>query len=107
MKAVGYILVCSKCHRLGLRPELVTKSTNAWTRTFDFAGGFIGWKPYEPPSPGSEDDCLDFMWRALKGGASDVEAWREWNRYLKALAIQSDEGRVAEIIAIQDRSVKS
>ena len=55
-KAVGYILVCSACERRGLRPELVTKSSITWTHEINLLGGFTGWKPYEPPSPGSRDD---------------------------------------------------
>jgi hypothetical protein len=107
MMTAGYILVCSACERRGLRPELVTKSSITWTYEFNLAGGFTGWKPYEPPSPGSRDDRDAFMFRALKDGVSDAEARREWNRYRRELANQSDDRPFAEIVALHDRSVTS
>lgn len=106
-KAVGYILVCSACERRGLRPELVTKSHIRWTHEFNLAGGFTGWRPYEPPTPGSRDDRDEFMFRALNDGASDVEALREWNRYTSGLVNRHDDRPFAEIIVLHDRSAKS
>lgn len=107
MKTAGYILVCSGCERRGHRPELVTKSSITWTYEFNLAGGFTGWKPYEPPTPRSRDDRDEFMFRAWKDGVSDAEARREWNRYRKELANLCDDRPFAEIIALHDRSATS
>ncbi len=106
-RAAGYLLVCSVCERRGLRPELATKSNFMWTHELNLAGGFAGWKPYVPPSPGSLDDRAEFTFRAFKEGVSDAEARREWNRYKRELANQSDDQPSAEIIALHVRSVTS
>ena len=105
--SVGYILVCSACGRRGLRPELVTKSSVTWTYQFNLAGAFTGWKPYEPPLPGSRDDRDEFIFRALKEGVGEAEARREWSRYVSELATQSDDRPFAKIIALHDQSVTS
>jgi hypothetical protein len=83
----------------------VIKSSIAWTQEFNLAGGFTGWRPYEPPLPGSPDDRDGFMFRALKEGVSDAVARREWNRYASELATQNDDQHFAKIITLHDRSV--
>lgn len=99
-----YILVCIACDRRGLRPELVTKSSIQWTYDFDVAGGFAGWRPYDPPQPGSSDERDDFMFRAFKTGVSDAEAQGEWSQYKREIASQIDDRPLAKFIAQFDGS---
>jgi len=106
-RAAGYILVCSACNRRGLRRELIINSSITWSFEFNLAGGFTGWRPYEPPTPGSRDDRDAFVFRALKDGVSDAAALREWNRYKGELADKSDDRPLAEIFVLHDRSVES